>query len=339
MKKKIDNYIEIVISDTCKDPYSERLQIGVELDTKILKRILSKVYKKVCISKISTLQDLQELISKKPDLVFSGLKYFDIKNQKLWLSNYLDEHNIAYIGSNKRALDNEYNKARAKKLLERKGLLTAPYFTTSPGKHVTENSIPISFPLFIKPITGGGSDGIDSDSVVTDFKGFKKKVASLYKMFHTEILVESYLQGDEYSVGIFENHENGSLDAMPIKIIPKKNKNKDRILDAIVKKENSESVLYVEDSEVRKKISDLAKHAFTTLGAKSYGRIDIKMDINNTPHFLEANLIPGLGFGSGPGKGYFYRSCFLNHNMGYEDMILKIAHTGLRSKIGPHETS
>ena len=65
--------------------------------------------------------------------------------------------------------------------------------------------------------------------------------------------------------------------------------------------------------------------SFKALGGKSLGRIDIKMDHLGVPHFIEANLMPGLR------KGYFYRSCVLNLDMSYEDMIFSIANTGLSS--------
>ena len=47
------------------------------------------------------------------------------------------------------------------------------------------------------------------------------------------------------------------------------------------------------------------------------------MDDLGNPHFIEANLMPGIR------KGYFYRSCLLNLNIDYEEMILKIAANGL----------
>ena len=50
------------------------------------------------------------------------------------------------------------------------------------------------------------------------------------------------------------------------------------------------------------------------------------MDHRGVPHFIEANLMPGLR------KGYFYRSCLLNLNMSYEQMILTIADNGLSSQ-------
>ena len=51
------------------------------------------------------------------------------------------------------------------------------------------------------------------------------------------------------------------------------------------------------------------------------------MDHRGAPHFIEANLMPGLQ------KGYFYRSCLLNLNMSYEQMILSVADNGLSSQM------
>ena len=138
-------------------------------------------------------------------------------------------------------------------------------------------------------------------------------------------LVETYLAGKEYSVGIFEDSINGSLRAMPIEIIVKKNVDGHSILDFDVKKNDEEKVIFVTDIKIFNKLSKLAKDSFKALGGKSLGRIDIKMDHLGEPHFIEANLMPGLR------KGYFYRSCVLNLDMSYEDMIFSIANTGLSS--------
>ena len=67
----------------------------------------------------------------------------------------------------------------------------------------------------------------------------------------------------------------------------------------------------------QEELSELAKKAFKALGGKSLGRIDIKMNHQGVPHFMEANLMPGLR------KGYFYRSCLLNLDMNYDDMIIR----------------
>ncbi len=110
---------------------------------------------------------------------------------------------------------------------------------------------------------------------------------------------------------------------MPIEIIAEKIGNGQRILDFDIKSNDLEKVVAVTDIGIHKQLCDLAKAAFKALGGKSLGRIDFKMDHNRVPHFMEANLMPGLR------KGYFYRACSLNLNMTYEQMILKIADNGL----------
>jgi len=133
------------------------------------------------------------------------------------------------------------------------------------------------------------------------------------------------LPGREYSVGIFQDSVNGNLRAMPVEIIIKENSNGHCILDFDVKKDDEEKVVAVTDIKNFKMLSKLAKDSFKALGGKSLGRIDIKMNHLGVPHFMEANLMPGLR------KGYFYRSCVLNLDMNYEDMIFSIANTGLSS--------
>ena len=179
--------------------------------------------------------------------------------------------------------------------------------------------------MFIKPIKGGDSRGIDAKSIALNFSSFKKKVLDIKKKHNLSSLVETYLPGREYSVGIFQDSINGNLTAMPVEIIIKKNSNGHCILDFDIKKDDEEKVVAVTDIKIFNKISKLAKNSFKALGGKSLGRIDIKMNHLGIPHFMEANLMPGLR------KGYFFRSCMLNLNMNYEDMILNIANTGLSS--------
>jgi D-alanine-D-alanine ligase len=126
-------------------------------------------------------------------------------------------------------------------------------------------------------------------------------------------------------VGIFEDSLDKSLVAMPIEIIVKKNSNGHRILDFDIKKSDKEKVFAVLDNKIFNKLSKIAKKSFTALRGKSFGRIDIKMDHKGIPHFIEANLMPGLR------KGYFYRSCLLNLGLTYDEMILRIANNGLAS--------
>ena len=324
-KIKINKSIEIVIVHNPGEKNFHQDNVGIILEENKILKILSQPYSEVVITKIQHKKDLDRLLKRKPDLVFSGVKYFNFNNDKVWLNDCLEAYGIRYIASSRAALDNESDKNKAKKLIVKANIKTADFFVATPDEHEHSSSIPIPFPLFIKPVKGGDSRGIDSNSVAYNFASFKKKVLEIKTKHNLSSLVETYLPGKEYSVGIFQDSIKGTLRAMPIQIIVKKNINGHRILDFNVKKDDEEKVIAVTDTKIFKKISKLAKEAFKALGGKSLGRIDIKMNERGVPHFMEANLMPGLR------KGYFYRSCLLNLDMNYDDMILNIANTGLSS--------
>ncbi len=321
--KKVNKTIEIVSVPSLLDSSAVPLNIAIELDEHLICRILSNAYQHVSITIINEKVDLDQLAARRPDLVFSGVKYFDFGNERLWLNDYLDQHGIAYVASNKAALDGEFDKGNAKALIKKAGLATADYFTTAPNENPIVSSIPIAFPLFVKPVNGGNSKGVDARSIVNNFADFKSKVATIWDKQNSRSLVEAYLSGREFSVGIFEDCASGLLTAMPIEIIAPKNENGQRILDFDIKRLDSEQVIAVKNPAIREQLSALAKSAFVALSGKAFGRIDIKMDHQHILHFIEANLMPGLR------KGYFYRSCKINLGLTYEQMILRIANNGL----------
>ena len=323
---RIDKTIEIVTVPKLANKKENQKNVGIVLEEKIILKILSKRYKNVLITEINTEKDLEKLVIRKPDLVFSGVKYFYFNSKIIWLNDYLEMYDIPYIASSKTALDKESDKNKAKKIMQKAKIKTADFFTTNPGEYLDETLIPIKFPLFIKPVTGGDSRGIDRHSIVLNFESFVAKVLDIKTEQNSSSLVETYLSGKEYSVGIFEDSISGSLRAMPIEIIVKKNIDGHCILDFDVKKNDKEKVIPVTDIKIFNKLSKLAKDSFKALGGKSLGRIDIKMNHLGVPHFIEANLMPGLR------KGYFYRSCVINLGMSYEDMIFSITNTGLSSQ-------
>ena len=319
----ISKSIEIVIVPKPKHASINQTNVGIILDEVLIFKILSGYYKKVLITEIKTKKDLAKLALRKPDLVFSGVKYFYFNKKKIWLNDYLELNNILYIASNKSSLLKESNKSRAKKIMQRFNIATAEFFTTEPDEHKNEKTIPLSFPLFIKPLTGGDSRGIDKNSIVYNYPSYKKKVLEVKKNQHSRCLVEKYLSGKEYSVGIFKDNVTGLIEAMPIEIKVKKNINGHHILDFDIKKNDEEKVIPVLNIKIFNQLSLLAKKSFIALKGKSFGRIDFKMDHLGNPYFIEANLMPGIR------KGYFYRSCLLNLNIDYEEMILKITSNGL----------
>ena len=76
--------------------------------------------------------------------------------------------------------------------------------------------------------------------------------------------------------------------------------------------------------EIFKLINNLAINVFKSLGARDYGRIDIRLNAAGAPSFIEANLTPGLS-----NHGYLARCFFMNHQIDYDDMISAIVGLGV----------
>lgn len=295
--------------------------------------ILTKNYTHVNFNIIRNKEDLNNIISKKPDLVFSGIKYLvfdnDYKN-KIWVSEFMERFNINFVGSPKSAIELENDKSLAKKIISNFAIKTAPYFVSRPG--LFKKILPLTFPLFIKPLHEGDGTGVDSNSVVYDFKSYERKVEDIYKSLKQSSLVEKYIEGREFTVSIIKITD-GNYKIMPVEIIIHDKNPLNRILGYKAKSENNEIVVKIDDIKILKSVTEIAKKSFIALGARDYGRIDIIMDKENRPYFMEANLVPGMTKRLEENdSSYFPRACYINENMTYYDTIIEITEIALKRK-------
>ena len=165
--------------------------------------------------------------------------------------------------------------------------------------------------------------GINDLSIAFNKEQLSAKVEQIANILNCDVIVESYLPGREFSVRILENENSGVLTAMPIEIIAPENNHGQRVLNFSVKRLDQEEVILVKNKRLHEKLSALGKSANVALGGRSFGRIDVKLCAMGLPHFIEANLMPGLS------KGYFYRSCAMNLGMTYDEMILLLCRNRL----------
>ncbi|MDP2642942.1 MAG: D-alanine--D-alanine ligase [Candidatus Peregrinibacteria bacterium] len=328
---KQNKHIEVVISSL------SGLNIMSAKSCVEICNVLKKHFTEVGTTVIKKESDLEDLVRKKPDLVFSGVKYVGFTKSsvgrespdKIWLSEYLESKGINYTGSKVAALKLEFDKILAKEEMQKNDINTAPFFIAEVGQYKVTEKLPLPFPLFVKPIYEGSGNGIGKDSVITNFKDFETKVESIYEEFGNPSLVEKYLSGREFTVGIIDSIANEEKTAMPVELIAVADNCGNKILSYEAKKDDCERLIPLQDPKEHKQVSDFAKKAFTALGARDYGRIDIRMDGSGTLYFLEANLLPGLN----PIKSYFIKTCKKNNQSNYEDAILKIAEIGLRRSL------
>lgn len=318
---KIHKHIEIVRSTTCI------LSSMSQKSCRAIFATLNRHYSTVGISVVNNISDLEALALKQPDLVFMGMKYIPGKepDSKIWISEYLDQMGITHTGSNQRAIEFDLNKPSAKRRVHELGIATARFVVIKREQMGEATDInKLTFPLFVKPTNLGGGTGIDETSIVHNMRELRTKVSSITQSHVTDVLVEEYLPGREFSVAILKSLGSSKLLAMPIELVAPVNAQGNPVLSQAIKFANEEVVLAVIDPKMYRRVTAIAIDVFNALGARDYGRIDIRLDKYGAPHFLEANLIPSLisGYGSFP------KACELIMAMNYEDMILGITNLG-----------
>ena len=323
---KSNKHIEIVRSTT------KTLSSMSQRSCDALYAVLAKHFVRVGVTIVNDLSDLDALAASHPDLVFLGMEFVPTDQSlgiddpnKVWLSDFLDQHDIAYTGSRQTAYELGRDKSLAKQRVLNANLATSAFCVIRPNQSWDKHDVTLDFPLFVKPTNRGGGLGIDCDSVVHNFEQLRSKVHAITTKYQSDALIEEYLPGREFSVAILKDAYSPVYVAMPIELVAPPDQNGSRLLSGQVKAADAEQVLEVTDTMVRSKVTALALDVFYALGARDYGRIDIRLDSAGTPHFLEANLIPSLisGYGSFP------KACVLNIGLEYEPMMMRITQLGL----------
>lgn len=194
------------------------------------------------------------------------------------------------------------NKTRAKEVWRAHGVRTASAQTFYSEKQDLDPAL--SFPMIVKPNGEGSGIGIHSNSIVRNQEELKKAVMHVLHAYHQPALVEHYLNGREFTVGIIGNED--SLTMLPIIEInftafpegaPAIDSYEAKFIYGVTgeaEMHETEMCPAPIDKALEKQIYDLAARAYTTIGCRDFGRVDIRLDQGGIPHVLEINHPPGL---------------------------------------------
>jgi len=114
----------------------------------------------------------------------------------------------------------------------------------------------------------------------------KSKVESIVSEFHSDVLIEEYLPGREFSVAVLKKDQANKYLIMPLELVAPADNRGARILSASIKSADLETCKIVSDEKMKERITQLAIGAFRAIGADDYGRIDIRLDGAGKAHFL-----------------------------------------------------
>lgn len=129
------------------------------------------------------------------------------------------------------------------------------------------------------------------------------------------MLVEEYLGGKEFTVAVIQNR-CGNITISAIEISPPESLGGLKILGCAAKLSDTETLNKIDRGDMAS-VNELAVASFLGLGARGFGRIDVKMDARGVCYFMEANLVPGLNHDT----SYFPRACEIENKMSYDDVI------------------
>jgi D-alanine-D-alanine ligase len=149
------------------------------------------------------------------------------------------------------------------------------------------------YPAFVKPLAEGTGKGCEAASLVYDAAALRAAVARNVERFAQPALVESYLTGREFTVGVVGNGDQARV--IGICEIVLKPQAEQGVYSLQNKEFCEELVIYqrADDAEA-KRAGELALRAYHALECRDAGRLDFRSDGRGNPYFLEANPLAGL---------------------------------------------
>ena len=203
------------------------------------------------------------------------------------LQSYFDSLNIPYTNSSSTSSSLSFNKAKCNNYLKKKNILCANSILLKKGDHINENEIIniVKLPCFVKPNKNGSSYGV---SKVIIKEEIKEKIKKAFK-YDNEVLIESFIEGNEVTCGIHNFNEN--LTTFPCTEIISENEFFD--YDAKYNGKSIEITPAKISNEINKKIISITKNIYKILKLNGIARVDYIIK-NQKPFLIEVNTIPGL---------------------------------------------
>ena len=228
------------------------------------------------------------------DLVFNIAEGLHGRNRESQVPAILELLDIPYVGSDPATLSICLDKVLAKKMVRQAGIATANFMVLRTGNERLPREL--RFPVIIKPIAEGSSKGVIGMNVVQDETSLKAVARELLSKYHQPVLVEEYLSGREFTVGLLGENRPRVLPPMEICFNDKSNpcpvyafEHKLDINDEI-----SYQAPAAIDRPLQKRLEQVARSIFIALGCRDVARVDLRLDAGGQVNFIECNPLPGL---------------------------------------------
>ena len=243
--------------------------------------------------RIGTVTELVKMLAegRRWDIIFNIAEGVYGIGREAQIPALCDAYKIPYTFSDPCVMSLSLNKELTKRVIRDLGLATPDFRLISSIDEI--DSINLSFPLFAKPYAEGTGKGINANSVIKDKKTLTKVCVELLKQYKQPVLVETYLPGREFTVGIIGSGEEAKIAGIMEVIL--RSGAEDGVYSYSNKENCEEVVTYTLVDDATAKIAGrLALDSWRGLGCLDAGRVDIRCDSAGNPNFIEVNPLAGL---------------------------------------------
>ncbi|HEX8199110.1 MAG TPA: D-alanine--D-alanine ligase [Isosphaeraceae bacterium] len=241
---------------------------------------------------------VRRLARQGPDVVFNLVEGFGGRTRgAAHVAGLLELLGLPYTGCPPEALGLCVQKGRTKALLLGSGLPTAPFAVVGPGEPWAGAG---PGPVIVKPDAEDASLGIDQGSIVADPGAIEARVARVRAAYGPRVLVEAYLPGAEFQVGVLAMPEPEPLPVAEVVFNPPAGSWPILTFAAKWAAGSAEDLASPVrcPAQVEPGLADrlgrLAVAAFRATGCRDYARVDFRLDAAGAPMILEVNPNPDI---------------------------------------------
>lgn len=267
----------------------------------------------------------------KPDIIFNLLEEFH--DQPLYDQNvvsYLELVPVPYTGCNPRGMVLARDKALTRKVLSYHRIPGPDFVVFGRGRKVKRPKH-LALPLFVKSQVEEASLGISQASVVHTDQELEDRVRFMHERYRTDVIVEEYIEGREFYVGILGDER---LTVLPVWELVFERMPDDvphiatRKVKWDPKYQKKHGIISREaqglSAELTHKVQNVCKRTYRALGLSGYARIDLRVKENGEIFVIEANPNPEIAFGED------FADSAKKYGLSYEELIQKILSLGMR---------
>lgn len=270
--------------------------------------------------------DFIDKLQRQPvDIVFNIAEGKSGRGREAQVPAILNFLGIPYSGSDETTLCIALDKALTKRYLSTFGIKTPSYQLVKDPAFTPDPSL--VFPLIVKPNSEGSSKGISDLAIVDDMRQLRTLIEKNFSMYGQTMLVEEYVKGREFTVGVLGNGKNMRV-FEPLEICYLKEGRENSIYSYNVKRNFKKYIEYscppLLPSETIKKMKEITAEIYNALECRDFSRIDFRLSEAGQICFIEINPLPGLapGYSDYPMMAEF---C----GMDYQTLVLSVLNSAL----------